>query len=283
MAAGLSSLGALARAADYDRYFSAIFAPLERRETLFALIVFHHEVSHIPQKVSEPMLGHIRFQWWRETLDAMAAASGGAERRHEIVPPLAAALGAGVLDSAALGSILDACEGELENEGFADLAALARHGAATGGLLTTLMLESSGADSAAAREAGRQAGTAWTLVSGLRCLARGAGRGRLPLPQNLLAHTGMSEAEIRAGQGFDRLAPAVRPVVDAAEEALAAARRAGRAIPRKARAPLLIARAADLHLAGFRRGAYDLRYGRPEPAPLRRQAAMLAGAVSGRY
>ena len=60
-------------AADYDRYLSALFAPACRREALFALIAFNHEIARIPEAVSEPMLGRIRLQWWREVLEAVYA------------------------------------------------------------------------------------------------------------------------------------------------------------------------------------------------------------------
>ena len=92
MAAQLSPVGALARAADYDRYLSAVFAPAARREALFALIAFNHEIARIPEVVSEPMLGRIRLQWWREVLDAVYA--GEPTRRHEVALPLADAINA---------------------------------------------------------------------------------------------------------------------------------------------------------------------------------------------
>ena len=98
MPAALSPVGALARAADYDRYLSALFAPVDSREALFALIAFNHEVARIPEAVSEPMLGRIRLQWWREVLEAVDA--GEPARRHEVAVPLADAIRACSLDRA---------------------------------------------------------------------------------------------------------------------------------------------------------------------------------------
>ena len=99
MPAALSpALGALARAADYDRYLSALFAPVGSREALFALIAFNHEVARIPEAVSEPMLGRIRLQWWREVVEAVYA--GAPARRHEVAVPLADAIRACSLDRA---------------------------------------------------------------------------------------------------------------------------------------------------------------------------------------
>ena len=98
MPAALSPVGALARAADYDRYLSALFAPVGSREALFALIAFNHEIARIPEAVSEPMLGRIRLQWWREVVEAVYA--GAPARRHEVAVPLADAIRACSLDRA---------------------------------------------------------------------------------------------------------------------------------------------------------------------------------------
>ena len=53
---------------DRARYLSSLFAPDERREDLFALYAFNLEVAKTAEVVSEPMLGQIRLQWWREAI-----------------------------------------------------------------------------------------------------------------------------------------------------------------------------------------------------------------------
>src|SRR3546814_19441352 len=57
-----------------------------QREHLFALYAFNHEVAKTAEVVSEPMIGRIRLQWWRECLDGIY---DGAARQHEVVQPLA--------------------------------------------------------------------------------------------------------------------------------------------------------------------------------------------------
>ena len=119
-----------------------MFAPAGRREALFALIAFNHEIARIPEAVSEPMLGRIRLQWWREVLDA--AYAGEPTRRHEVAVPLADAIRACALDRAPFDALLEAREADLEEDGPADLAALERYAAGTGGALTELMVRASG-------------------------------------------------------------------------------------------------------------------------------------------
>ena len=80
-------LGASVRAADPDRYFSALFAPPAARPWLFALYAFNHEVARVAETVREPMLGAIRLEWWRETVEG---APMGAPRNHDVAKGLAA-------------------------------------------------------------------------------------------------------------------------------------------------------------------------------------------------
>ena len=158
------------------------------------------------------------------------------------------------------------------------------YAAATGGSLTALMLQASGVDSGPALEAGRQVGTAWALIGTLRAAPRSAAAGaRIMLPADLLAEAGISAEDVLAGRAFDRFAGVAAPVGRRAADLLDAARRARRAVPRRGRGVLLIARLADLYLARLRRAAWDPRDPSLDVGLLRKQAAMLVGAATGRY
>ncbi|MEM8876937.1 MAG: squalene/phytoene synthase family protein [Pseudomonadota bacterium] len=63
---------ALVRAHDRDRYLASLFAPAEVRPNLQALYAFDIETARIPAIVSEPMIGEIRLQWWRDALGGVA-------------------------------------------------------------------------------------------------------------------------------------------------------------------------------------------------------------------
>ena len=63
---GRSPLAALVRRHDRDRYQTALFAPADRREAIFALYAFNYEIARVREIVTQPMLGQIRLQWWRE-------------------------------------------------------------------------------------------------------------------------------------------------------------------------------------------------------------------------
>lgn len=79
----------MARKSDPDRYLSALFAPRNVRDDLLALYAFNAEIARIPDEVSEPTLGEIRLQWWR---DAMVVAVAGEVTGHPVADALGASL-----------------------------------------------------------------------------------------------------------------------------------------------------------------------------------------------
>ncbi|NHK27475.1 squalene/phytoene synthase family protein [Parvularcula flava] len=76
-----------------DLVLSAQFAPADERDRLMALYAFAAEIHRIPATVSEPPLGAIRQQWWREALEEIF--SGGAVRVHPVAEALSVVLSDG--------------------------------------------------------------------------------------------------------------------------------------------------------------------------------------------
>jgi hypothetical protein len=103
----LSAPTAIVRRHDPDRFLTALFAPAERREALFVLYAFNHELARAREAVSQPTLALIRLQWWREVVE-------GAARRHEVAMPLHAAIEAGLLQRAELLALIAGREIEAE-------------------------------------------------------------------------------------------------------------------------------------------------------------------------
>lgn len=61
------------RGLDGDLYLCHLFAPSEKRDALLTLYHFYADIARIPTAVSDPMIGAIRLQWWRDLLDAVEA------------------------------------------------------------------------------------------------------------------------------------------------------------------------------------------------------------------
>ena len=73
----------LVRRRDEERWLAAQYCAPDVRARLIALYALHQEVRHIPAAVSEPPLGEIRLQWWREALEEIV--SGEPVRAHPVV------------------------------------------------------------------------------------------------------------------------------------------------------------------------------------------------------
>src|SRR3954470_15740165 len=116
-----TALGSAVRAADPDRYFSALFAPAPLRGPLFALYAFNHEVARVAETVREPMLGAIRLEWWRETAEGAAQ---GAPRNHDVARGLAALFATGRVALADIEAVVAARSYDASAKQFADFAAL---------------------------------------------------------------------------------------------------------------------------------------------------------------
>ncbi len=108
MAERLAPVAALVRRHDRDRFQTALFAPAAAREALFALYAFNYEIARVRESVSEPILGHIRLEWWREAV--ATAFSGGPARRHDVVEAVTAAIRAHNLSRNLLDRLIDARE-----------------------------------------------------------------------------------------------------------------------------------------------------------------------------
>ena len=74
---------------DEDRWLSSRYAPLEARQKLVALYAFNLELAKVRTIVSEPGLGAIRFQWWRDALEEIA--ENKPPRKHDVVLSVAGA------------------------------------------------------------------------------------------------------------------------------------------------------------------------------------------------
>jgi NADH dehydrogenase [ubiquinone] 1 alpha subcomplex assembly factor 6 len=207
---------------DRDRYLTTLFAPAERRSALIALYAFNFEVAKTREIVREPLLGRIRLQWWRESIDAIYR--GAPLRQHEVMAPLAAAIRRHDLTRYHFDRLIDAREADLAEEPPADLAALERYAEDSAARLVRLALEILDARDAESAEAGRHVGIAWSLVGLIRALPVHAGLRRLSLPADLVAETGLDIARFLEAKPSPALSRIVERLATRAREQLVAAR-----------------------------------------------------------
>ena len=257
MSAGaeLSYCGAQMRRHDPDRFLCALFAPAEARADLLALGAFNLELARVREQVSEPMLGRIRLQWWREAVGEIYRSSG--PRRHAAAEALAAAVARRRLDRALLECMIDAREADLDPEPPRDLAALEAYADATAGALAALSLQVLGADTAPGRRAGRQVALAWALTGLLRATAFHARARRQYLPQELMARHGASARELFELKPSPALCAVAHEIAGQARAHLAEARALRTGVPRAALPVLLPAVLAERYLKTLERAGFD--------------------------
>jgi phytoene synthase len=278
----LSPVARLVRRHDRDRFLTALFAPADRREDLFALYAFNYEVAKTREVVSEPMLGRIRLQWWRESLEAIYA--GAAVRRHEVVEPLAAAITRHHLSRSPFERLIDAREFDLTGEPPATMEALEAYAEDSSAGLVQLALEILGTREATVLAAGREVGLAYALAGLLHAAPFHAGAKRLYLPADHMAAAGLEpHRTIFELKSSPALAKVVAEVAAVARRHLAAAHETQRQVPRRAVPALLPAVVAGRWLDRLARAGHDVldrRVLQPDPGMSWRLA--LAAAL-GRY
>jgi len=277
----VSPLAALVHRHDRDRYQTALFAPADRREALFALYAFNYEIARVREIITQPMLGQIRLQWWREIIDA--AFAGAPPRQHEIAEPLAAVIGGHRLTRAHFDRIIDTRERDLADEPPATLAALEDYAEGTAATLLHLALEVLDVREPGTCESAREVGIAYALAGLLRAMPLHARSGRCYIPADIAARTGLHRQDYAGLRDTPALRVAAAEIAEAATGHLRAARRNRRDVPRSARAAMLPAVIADRFLVRLRR-ADDNPFA-PElvaPDPLQ-SWRLFAAALRGRY
>jgi len=168
---------------DRQRMMCVSVAPLEKRESLLALLAFNYEIAIIPELVSEALLGEIRLQWWRDTI---AAIYDGTTPDHPVAHGLAWAIEKCALSQNLFKEYLKGRSFDLLETPPATLGELENYAKGTAGTLNELMAEVLLVDpNLQARLAARHVGTAWALSGLLGAIPFHASQGRSYLPADL--------------------------------------------------------------------------------------------------
>ena len=250
----LSYCGIEIRQYDPDRFATAMLAPPARREGLFSLYAFNLEVAKTREAVSEPMLGEIRLQWWREAIEGIY---DGMPRRHEVVQPLAELVADQGLTREYFDDLIDARAKDLGDDAPETLAALERYAEGTSSNLTWLALESLGVRSEAVMTAGRHVGMAWALTGLIRAMPFHLAQRRVYLPEELIGRHGVERRDLMELRPAPSIAAAVQDIAALARTHLDKAHALRRNVPKAAIPALLSATLSDLYLRRLDRAGYD--------------------------
>jgi NADH dehydrogenase [ubiquinone] 1 alpha subcomplex assembly factor 6 len=250
---------------DRDRYLTVVAAPEPAAADLAVLYAFNLEIALVRDSVTEPMLGRIRLQWWRE---ALAEVYAGRPRHHAVLESLAALHARRPLTPALFERLIDARETEFDDIIPADLAALESYADATSGDLIRLAGEAAGLNPDAGDLAAliRHVGIGVGLTGIARAALYLARRRHTLLPETLLQKHGVSLDLLYELKPQSALNAAIAELAVAARGHLDAAKRI--AAPKTLLPALRIGTLARAHLARLKRHNHDLFDPRSiEPSP----------------
>jgi phytoene synthase len=180
-----------ARVHDNDRYLAALLAPREARGDLMALAAFSGETARIPHLVSDPTIGEIRLQWWRDALHA------GQPTGNPVADAMIAAIGRHALPQGLIAGLLEARAFDLYADPMPDAPTFRAYLAKSEGALLELalrVLASPAPDTRTVLAAGQALGLTRVLAALPHMLAKG----RCALPADRLAAAGVGAADLAA-------------------------------------------------------------------------------------
>ena len=193
-----SQCEALLRRDDPDRWLASLFIAAEKRRHVHALYAFSLEIARVRERASEPMLGEIRFQWWRE---AIAGARDTEAAAHPVAAALIDTIARFELPRDVLFALIDARLFDLYEEPMPSIAMLEAYAKATASGLFRLALSIVAPDSGASlAAAANPAGIAYALTGLMRALPWHRLAGQIYLPAESLLECGVDPADISAGR-----------------------------------------------------------------------------------
>ncbi len=195
----------LVQAGDPDRFLSAMTGSPDERAVLFPLYAFNLEIARAPFMSTEPMVGLVRLQFWRDVVEGKTTAA------HDVAAPVVDLIARGKLSAPHVQMMIDARESDIEGIGRQSATAVSEYARGTSGA----MMQASAV------------GVSETVALALSELGTASGLANWLLSQPELA---------RAGRGH--IMPSDEMIVVLADEGLKLLHQAGAVLPRKGSAAM---------------------------------------------
>jgi len=268
-----------ARSADMDRYLAALFAPQSVRDDLMALIAFNAEIAQIADRVTEPGLGEIRLQWWRDALDALQAGEGTDNPIADALGPIVAAHGELV---PLLKGLIDARSFDVTGGMMPDMPTLRAYLHKTAGTLYLLGVKLIAGREIEAEHAVADAALALGITGQLRAMPFNLPQGRCFVPRDLLVELHIDPDDIFRPENVPRMVEAIQIMTMEAESALGRAREAMRPASSGARKAFLTLALVEPYLTVLAIADQRSLVEIADISPLNRYGRLAWAAISGR-
>lgn len=267
------------RAADHDRYLSALYAPAERRDALLALYAFNAEIAGVRDRIREALPGEVRLQWWRDVIASDAPDAGAG---HPVAETLMTAIRTYKLPRQAFDNYLEARVFDLYDDPMPSRTDLEGYcGETASALIQLAALVLDPIEAPRFAELAGHAGCAQAITGLLLLLPLHRARGQCYVPADILAAVG-SSSQAFLTEGGPAAGRAVTAMIALAQEHLAAFERGAAALPASLRPAFLPLALTKAYLASMsRRDAVSLLSGTVRLSALRRHWLLLRRAGRG--
>ncbi|WP_442578352.1 phytoene/squalene synthase family protein [Mesorhizobium sp. ASY16-5R] len=208
------------RAADHDRYLSALYAPQGKRGALLSLYAFDAEIVGIRGRIREALPGEVRLQWWRDTI---ANRRAGEATGHPVADALLRTIAEYDLPERAFDNYLEARIFDLYDDPMPSRTDLEGYCGETSGALIQLaamVLDAQAAPDFAALAG--HAGCAQAITGLLRRLPVHRARGQCYVPRDILAAAGTTPEEFITTGANESAERAVLAMIALAQDHLSA-------------------------------------------------------------
>jgi 15-cis-phytoene synthase len=245
----------LVRQTDKDRFLATLFAPEDKRPALFALLAFSAEIARVRDRVTDPMPGEMRFQWWR---DVLAGIGHGDVRSHPVAAGVLDAIEAYSLPVDALFNLIEARAFDLYDDPMPTVLDLEGYCGETSSALIQLssLILAGGRDPGTAEVAGH-AGVAYAITGLLRAFPFHAARAQIYIPADILDRHGVVNGDIYSGRATPALKAALGELRALARHHLTKTRSLVHTIRREVAPAFLAVSLVEPYLQRMERADYD--------------------------
>jgi phytoene synthase len=192
-----------------DLLVASFFVPAVRRPDVLAIFGFEAELARVATQVAEPMVGQIRYAWWREQIGAIFE---GRPVQAPVPRALELAVARHRLPRELLDRMIDGHTRDIDEVPFADIAQMEATMLETDACVMMLASRILGAGSDA-DGAAEHAGIAFGLSRQLTGFAHWASHRRLRVPADALARIGITQQDMFSGDTDPaRFEPVFEPV-----------------------------------------------------------------------
>ncbi len=208
------------RERDKDRFLAGLFAPPDKRRHLYALHAFAGEIAEVRDKITDPIPGEIRLQWWTDALNGIEHGDG---EGHPVLAALRDTVTQFSLPSATLVNMVDARVFDLYDDPMPTLQHLVGYAGETNAAIMQLsaIVLNDGEVPSTADIAGH-GGVACTMARVLLSLPLHSSRGQLFIPLDMLQAHGATREDVLAGNATPEVMCALEAFRAAAFDHIAA-------------------------------------------------------------